>query len=587
MSPQIALATEFAFIVVTAAIVSFLAKQTGQPTIVAYIVAGLLLGPAVFGVVTPGELTEAMAELGLAFLLFLLGIKLQLSAIKDILRPIVRISIPQMALVCLTGAVTTMALGFPLWESVLIGLAVMYSSTAVVVKTLTDKDEATSLPGKIDIGVLLVQDIVVVVLLALLAAGRPDSVVDVGLTLGLILLLLSLIALAAVVASRYLLPVVFKRIAEDREAFLLLAIAWAFLFVFVAETLALSVEIGAFVAGLAIAQLPYSTELQDRVTPLTNLFILIFFVSVGLQLEAAALVVYWQEAIIAAIVLMVTKFWIFFLLIDNQDFSLETTFLASVNMIQISEFALVVGAAAVAGGFIGEPVLGFLSLVALCTMSISVYVISYNHQLYERLSPFFRRWERETDRDVDERAHTDHAVVIGYDAVTRNVIPLLAAYFDDIVIIDRTVDHVTALSEAGYTAIYGDFRHAVIRKKAGLTRASFVLSSTAAVDANKALLGDVGPETTVFVEAEWTGDALELYDHGADYVILSPQLAAERLATYLTWYFEDRSRFTTALDRDIELLADPTQGSDLPLHSQHREESDAWSVDRSGGTSDE
>jgi len=583
MGPQIALATEFAFIVVTAAIVSLIARQTGQPTIVAYIVAGILLGPAVFGIVTPGELTETMAELGLAFLLFLLGIKMQLSAIKDVLRPIVWISIPQMTLVCLTGTLTAVVLGFTPWESLLIGLAVMYSSTAVVVKTLTDKDEATSLPGKIDIGVLLVQDIVVVILLAVLAAGRPDSVVDVGLTLGLILLLLSLIVVAAVAASRFLLPVVFKRIAEDREAFFLIAIAWAFLFVFIADTLALSVEIGAFVAGLAIAQLPYSTELQDRVTPLTNLFILIFFVSVGLQLEAAALVVYWQEAIIAALVLLVAKFWIFFLLIDWQGFSLETTFVASVNMIQISEFALVVGAAAVAGGFIGEPILGFLSMVALCTMSISVYAISYNHQLYERLAPYFHRWERETDRDVDDQAHTDHAVVVGYDAVTRNVIPLLAAYYDDVVVIDRTVDHVTALSEAGYTAIYGDLRHQGVRQKAGLTRASFVLSSTATVDVNKALLSEVDPETTVFVEAEWTGDALELYDHGADYVVLSPQLAAERLATYLTWYFEDSIRFGAAVNRDIELLADPTRGPEL----SHQDGVVAWSDDRSRDSTDE
>lgn len=586
MSSEIALATDFAFILVTAAIVSVIAKQTGQPTIVAYIVAGLLLGPAAFGIVTPGELTETIAELGLAFLLFLLGIKMQLSAIKDVLRPIVRISIPQMTLVCLTGLVTALALGFTVWESLLIGLAVMYSSTAVVVKTLTDKDEATSLPGKIDIGVLLVQDIVVVILLALLAAGQPDSAVEVGVTLLSILLLISLIGLAAIAASRYLLPVVFARIAEDKEALFLIAIAWAFLFVFVAEELALSVEIGAFVAGLAIAQLPYSTELQDRVTPLTNLFILIFFVSIGLQLEAADLFVYWREALIASIVWMPAKFWIFFLLIDSQEFDLETTFIGSANMIQISEFALVVGAVAVAGGFISEPILGFLSLVALCTMSISVYVISYNHQLYERLYPYLRRWESEDVRAVDETAHQDHAVIIGYDTVTRNVIPLLDAYYDDVVIIDRTVDHVTELSEAGYTTIYGDVRHEGVRKKSGLKRAAFVLSSTTEIDVNKTLLGEVD-EATVFVEAEWVRDAIELYDHGAHYVMLSPQLTAERLAAYLAWYFEDRERFEASIERDVELLVDPESVSELPTHSQHRVDNQSWGDEQPGGSTDE
>ena len=163
---EVGLATDLAIILLSATLVGFIAKQTGQPTIIAYIIAGVVIGPAALGIVEITELTETLSELGLAFLLFLLGIKMRLDEIRHVLAPIVKIAIPQMMAVAIVGTGISLLLGFTMIEAVLIGLAVMYSSTAVVIKLLNDKDEATSLHGKIDVGILLVQDIVVVILLA-------------------------------------------------------------------------------------------------------------------------------------------------------------------------------------------------------------------------------------------------------------------------------------------------------------------------------------------------------------------------------------------------------------------------------------
>jgi Kef-type K+ transport system membrane component KefB len=552
MVTELALTTDLAVILVAAAFIGILAHQTGQPTLVGYLLTGLVLGPAVLGIVESGEITSTMAELGLAFLLFLLGIKMRIEDIRHVLRPIIKISLPQMTLVFLVGWGAALVLGFPFWEALLIGLVVMYSSTAVVIKMLTDKDAVTSLPGKIDVGVLLVQDVVVVILLTLLASGRPDSAADLGITLLTIFGLIASIGVITVAATRHLLPELFRGIADDKDAFFLVAVAWAFLFILVFDELGLSIEIGAFLAGVSLAQLPYSTELRDRISPLTNLFVLIFFVSIGLQLEAGDLFVYWREGAIAAFVLIPAKFLVFFTLLRWQRFSLETTFLGSVNMIQVSEFALVAGAVAVAEGFVGGPILGFLSLLAVLTMGISVYVIKYNQQLYERLYPFLRRWETDGKEHVMEGGrYRDHAVVIGYDELTRSVLPRLERFYDDVVVIDRTVAHIEALEDAGYDVVYGDFRHTEIRNESGLKRADFVLSSSADPDVNKALLADVGERTTVFVEAEWPQDARELYDHGAHYVVLSPQLTAERLAEHLDAYFEDCQAFSVAAKTDI------------------------------------
>ncbi|TYL35985.1 potassium transporter Kef [Natronococcus pandeyae] len=568
MVSEVALTIDLAIIVFSATLAGFVAKQTGQPTIIAYIVAGIVIGPAALGLVEVSELTELLSELGLAFLLFLLGIKMRLEEIQYILSPIVKISIPQMTAVFLAGAGISLALGFTPLESLLIGLAVMYSSTAVVVKMLTDKDEATSLHGKIDVGVLLVQDIVVVIILAVLAAGRPDDVAEVATTLGVVLVLVALVTVAAVAASQTVLPLVFRRIADNKEVFFLVALSWAFLFVFVSDNVNLflaplgieaylSIEMGAFLAGLAIAQLPYSKELQDRVNPLTDLFVMVFFVSVALDLGTDQLLFYAQEAVIAALVLMPVKFLVFFYLIDWQGFGTETTFLGSINMMQVSEFGIIVAAVAFEGGFIDAEVLGFMTLLAIFTMSVSVYFIEFNHQLFERFEPTLSRWTGDGSFEGGKREYRDHAVVIGYDEVTRNALPILADRYEDVVVVDRTVDHIETLEEEGYDAIYGDFRNATIRKDAAIKKAAFALSSSVQPEVNKALLREVSEDTVVFVEAERIEHATELYDRGAHCVVMPPYFAADRLADYLRAYLEEEAPFEEAIDDDVELLESP------------------------------
>ena len=575
MVSEAALSLDLAIIVVSATVAGFIARRTGQPTIVGYIVAGVVLGPAALGIVEVSELTETMSELGLAFLLFLLGIKMRLEEVRHVLVPIVKISIPQMTAVALAGAGVSLALGFSPLEAILIGLAVMYSSTAVVIKMLTDKDEATSLHGKIDVGVLLVQDVVVVILLAVLAAGRPDDVAEIATTLAVVLVLVAAITVAAIAASRWALPIVFRRIADDKQVFFLVAISWAFLFVFVSDEIDLllsplgleaylSIEMGAFLAGLSIAQLPYSKELQDRVNPLTDLFVMIFFASVALDLEAEALLEYAPEAVVAALVLMPVKFVVFFVLIRWQRFGLETTFLGSIGMVQISEFGIIVGVAAQQGGFIGVEVLGFLTVLALLTMALSVYFIEFNHQLYDLLEPYLTRWDTGHSFEGGTREYHGHAVVIGYDEVTRYALPLLVNHYDDVVVVDRTVEHIETLEEEGYDAIYGDVQNATIRKGIALKRADFVLSSSVQRAVNEAVLREAGNDATVFVEAERTADARELYDLGAHYVITSADLAADRLGDYLAAYLEDEPTFERAVQADIGLLA-----TDNPLPEAH------------------
>ena len=557
MVVQEAFVTDFAIIIVTATIIGYLAKQTGQPTIIAYILTGLILGPVFLDVVTEEGLVELMAELGLGFLLFLLGIKMRFADIKDVLRPIVNIAVLQTVLQTALAFAVAWALGFDLTSTVVIALATVFGATPIIVKILTDKDEITSLPGKIDVGVLIVQDIYLVIVLALFSADELTSASEVGLTLATILVMMSFIGLFSLASSRYFLPTLFRRIADNKDVFFVIGLAWAFLFIAVTEHFDLSVEVGAFLAGISLAQLPYSKELEERIAPITDFFILVFFASIGLQIAADDLLAFWWEAIVASAVLMVGNFWIMFYLIDREGFSVETSFLGSLNMIQVSEFSLVVGALGVQQGYIETDVLGYLSLMALLTMSLSTYVINYNHEIYDRVKPFFSRWESSDKRDMDLGEFDDHAVVVGFDGVTEGSLPLLAERFEDVVIIDRNVDHVEELSAHGrYETVYGDFRHGEIRKAANLSDAAFVLSSTVQREVNERLLAEVGEDTTVVVEAETTTDARALYDAGATYVVMSTHLAGERIAERLREFLDAGGRF----GEDSPRRADPSDG---------------------------
>ncbi len=530
------LTVDFSLIVVTAVVLSYVARQTGQPTIIAYIFTGIVLGPVFLDVVAETGIVDLMAELGLGFLLFLLGMKMRVDDVREILRPIVDIAVWQTVLQTALAFAVAWLLGFALVETVIIALATVFGATPIIVKLLTDKDELATLPGRIDVGVLIVQDIYLVVLLALLSAESLGSPSEIVLSVGEIFVLMAGIGAFSYVSSRHLLPRLFELVVDDQEVFFVVGIAWAFLFIAVADRLDLSIEVGAFLAGLSLAQVPYTSELTERVRPLTDFFMVVFFSSIGLRLAADQLFAYWAEALVASGLMMIGNFLIMFGLINYENFTPETSFIGSINMIQVSEFSLVVGSIAVSRGFVSADVLGFLSLMAIVTMSLSTYVINYNYQIWDRVEPYFARFESPEKRDVDLRTYRDHAVVVGYDDVTKRVLPRLKETYGDVVVIDRNPRHMAYLRDSEYEYVYGDFKHGELRKAAGIGRAAFVLSSSVEPDINRTAIREASDDAIVFAEADSADDATELYRRGAPYVIVSTALTTDRLAETVESY---------------------------------------------------
>ncbi|MFB6143798.1 MAG: cation:proton antiporter [Candidatus Nanohaloarchaea archaeon] len=542
MITQLSGAESLAAVIIAAALLGVLARKSRQPTIIAYILTGLLLGPVVFDIVNAPEIVGRMSELGLAFLLFLIGLEIDIDEIREILRPTAVIAVGQMGLVAAAGLLISKALGFTLAESAFIGAAVMYSSTAVVVKLLSDSGQASTLPGKLDIGMLLIEDLAVVVLMAVITGST-------GSMAGAVIQVLEVVAVAGLIASfswlssRYVLPGLFRELSRSTHTFFIHGVAWALLLVIVSQHFGISMEIGAFLAGISIGQIPYSYELRERIRPLTDFFMAIFFIEIGLGMARDTFLLYWKEAVIASGVLMAAKFIIVFALTDRMKFTPETSFKAALNKSQISEFALVFGVIGVSAGIINGSVLGFLSIVAVVTMGASSYLINYNETLYRFALPALQYLESEEKEDIEVRKMEEHAVVIGYNEISKNVLPALEDYFDSIIIVDKNPQNTEELSSSGYEYIYGDFRHGEIRKAASLKDAEFIMSVSHEPEVNIRVIEEAPENATVMTRGTGVEEAAELYEEGAHYVIRDNILAGEKMQEYVELYLEDRELF--------------------------------------------
>jgi Kef-type K+ transport system membrane component KefB len=282
--------------------------------------------------------------------------------------------------------------------------------------------------GRIAVGIFLVQDLVVVVVLTFLAGLGDTEALDtatVAVDLGLAFLGMGAMLILALVAARYLLVKPMNWVASSAEATLIWSLCWCFAFVVGSEWLNLSPEIGAFLAGLSLAQLPIAHDLRRRVHPLMNFFIAIFFIALGAQMELSAATEHWLAAIIFSLFVIIGNPFIFMIIISRGGYSERTSFMTSVTVAQISEFSFIFAAVGLSAGLIDESILSLITIVGLITIGVSSYMILYNDPLYERvrklglLKPF--RASQEDDETAEEPL-SGHVIVVGMNAMGRRLV---------------------------------------------------------------------------------------------------------------------------------------------------------------------
>ncbi len=488
---NVTLIQNLAIIVIAAALVAWVARRIRMPTIVAYLFAGLVIGPLT-GLVEIDHALELISEIGIALLLFIVGLELNIDRIRSIGRVAVVAGIGQVVFTFTIGFVLTRLFGFTLIECAFLSTALTFSSTVVVVKLLDEKKDMHRLYGRIAVGIFLVQDLVAIVMLTFLAglaAGEEDGGTG-EIALGVLHSFAGMAVLlgATLAAARWILPRPFAWAARSPETSYLWSLCWCFLSLLAAKGLGLSLEIGAFLAGVSLAQLPLNGDIRIRLHPLMSFFIAVFFVSLGVRMELGAAAESSLPVILLSLFVLIGNPVIFIWIICRMGYSERTSFYTGVTVAQISEFSFILVAMGVSAGIVSPDILSLTAIIGLITISLSAYFIIYNRPLYEWFRD--RGWLRifrathPEDRDAPPPALEDHVIVVGMNTLGRHLVRRLTEVGELVLAIDTDPRKLEALP---CPTLLGNADYRLILEEAGMERAKFVVSALRIEDANDLL----------------------------------------------------------------------------------------------------
>ncbi|MFQ3241929.1 MAG: Kef-type K+ transport system membrane component KefB [Lentimonas sp.] len=478
------------FIVITAATFAFLGKLIRMPTIVGYILAGMVLGPALHLVELDHSL-ELISELGIALLLFLVGLELSFEKIKDLGRVALILGGLQVLLTAIGGTLVAHFMGFAPMAAVFLGGTVTFSSTVVVIKLLDQKGVMGRLYARISVALFLAQDIVVIAALTILTGlgdSEPLAPIELLINFSKAFGGMALLLIISLVAARYLLPKPFAWAARSPETVFIWALCWCFLIVVLAHEFHLSVEIGAFLAGIAIAQLPIHEDLHRRLHPLMTFFIAIFLVTLGIKMELGTFASIWPAALGLSLFVLLVKPLIVFSILARLRFSEYTAFQTAIATGQVSEFAFILLALGATTGLIGGEIVALGGLVGMTTIALSSYLIIHSEALYSSIARTgllrLLRAKQEPDKET-LRHRKDHVIVVGMNALGREIVKQLTLRSERVLAIDTDPKKLEGLG--GADILIGNVEYQSVVEEVGLREARLVVSALQIEDTNHLL----------------------------------------------------------------------------------------------------
>jgi Kef-type K+ transport system membrane component KefB len=519
-----------------------LAQRLRQPLIIAFIAVGILAGPFGMGVIEDTEQLDLFAEIGIALLLFVVGLKLDLHLIRTVGPVALVAGLGQVAFTSLVGFGIALALGLEPVTATYVAVALTFSSTIIIVKLLSDKQEVEETHGKVALGILIVQDIVVVAVLITLSAFG-DTGEGGGLLTELGLTAFRGVVFVAVLGAlmRWVLPGLLERLARERELLMLFAIAWAVGLAAMGAMLGFSEEVGAFLAGISLASTGYRDAIGGRLVSVRDFLMLFFFVTLGIQLDFGAAGEQLVEAVVLSLFVLVGNPLIVLTIMAFMGYRARTGFLTGLTVAQISEFSLIFAALGLAVGHIDEAAVGLITLVGITTIGLSTYLILYSKEVYRPMAGvlervFQRRRIREKDlRDALSDEPADY-VVIGLGRFGRRLAEHLDRRGVRVLGVDHDPQVVRQEQQRGVSAVFGDASDPELVSHLPLQEARWIVITSPDLEATLTLV-DALKRTEyacgLSVAARNDVDAGVLERAGVDNVLFPLQDAAEEAAVRL------------------------------------------------------
>ncbi len=509
---------EVAAILVLAAMIGAVGLMLRQPLVVMFIALGILVGPSVLNLAQSTDNIHLLAEIGIAILLFIVGLKLDLRIIKSVGRIALLTGMGQVIFTSLVGFFIGLALGFSTLHSFYIAVALTFSSTIIIVKLLSDKKEIDSLHGQIAIGFLIVQDIVVILVMIVLSAIRSGEGApvfpEVVRTIGAALLML----VVTIAGMRWVIPHLSFFLAKSQELLSLFAVALAVGLATVGEMIGFSGEVGAFLAGVSLASSEFKDVISSRLVSLRDFLLLFFFVNLGATLDMGVIQSQIPAALIFSAFVLIGNPIIVLIIMGLMGYRKRTSFLAGLTVAQISEFSLIFAGLGFAVGHITEETVGLITLVGLVTIGLSTYLILYSHQIYDAISPVLSIFERkipfsEQDELTDEAQDYD-VVLIGLGRFGTRLSEMLDDHPELTYLgIDFDPEIVRAWQKKGKNIVYGDMEDPDLIERLPLTRSKVIVSTVSDYQHSKHLM-------KILKEVNYPGKVFLTSVHEKDYELL-------------------------------------------------------------------
>ncbi len=546
---------QLSLVIAVAALVSLVFRQLRQPSIIAYIVTGFLAGPALLDLIHDHEAFTSFSQIGIALLLFVIGLGLNARVIRTTGKPVF------LAFLSVTAGVGTLTfalshlLGFTRVEGLILAVALLFSSTIVVIKALSDKKEQARLYAQIAIGILLVEDIIATVALLVLSAQGGGE----GAASGLGLLLVKALTLGTALAifGGYVLPRTIGSFAANQELLFIFALAWAFGVASVFRWYGFSIEVGALFAGVALAHLPYAQEISTRLKPLRDFFIVLFFVELGQNLNMSNL----SSAIVPALVLssmvMLVKPLTIMTSMGLLGYTKQTGFKAAVHLSQISEFSIIFVVLAASTGVAGERVTAVITLTAVITIVLSAYLMKYDDRLYKRFQKRLSVFERSDTKREISTLHSYPLVLLGYRKGGYEFVRTFREMKKQYVVIDYDPDVIESLEHQHIHHLYGDVTDLELLEEISLHKAELVVSTITDSTANMMLAKHITSKNdqAIFIcHANNYDEAVALYERGASYVLLPHLIGSEQINAFIRRNGNDSKAFLSYRRKHLDLL---------------------------------
>lgn len=550
---------ELSLFILISSVLGIILRFLKQPLILAYLITGIIVGYFNWSNNINNEVFKVFSDLGIMFLLFLIGLEINYDSLRMVSRPAIILGLGQIIFTFIIGFLIAQLFDFSLLTSFYISIALTFSSTIIVVKLLSEKKDSTSFYGKLSVGFLLVQDFVAILILIFLngLSGGINGNILIGKTILTILegaIVFSLI----LYLSRKILPLIFDKAAQSQELLFLISLGWLFLVFNLVNKIGFSIEIAGFLAGLGLANSAENFQISSKFKPLRDFFVMIFFIILGssFAFSFSNISEIGLQILVFSLFVLIGNPLIVLILMGFMGYKKRTSFMTGVTVAQISEFSLILGLMGLKLGHLSEQVVGLITGVGIITITLSTYLILNSDLIFKKISKYLSIFERRKT-SKDEYLNSDFKkpiILIGCHRTGQSILDNVN--LKDLLVIDFDPDIISFLRKKGVDYIFGDIADSDVLEKANFTSAKLAISTSPNFNDNMFILEQVkklNPRPKLILRAETEKDALILYKNGADYVILPNLTAGQYLGKTIS--IDPEIKIINQLrEKDLELL---------------------------------